>query len=205
MGRRRGLAISKITCGISAHHYGTSAMNGNKKYACGHRAVIGFRAAVYLALTPIVGLPHAVADEVISAPQQQPALPPVKSSKPFYYPEKAKRIGLEGTVLIEFNIDAKGKPTNLSVLRADDPMLASATRELFAGTRFDVANDWAKSANYSWRYRIGIVFCIPPSGQVDTFAESTYPPMIISTNRIPGSPVRNPVSPGATGQCAKSR
>jgi TonB family protein len=180
-------------------------MNGKRKYTYGHRAVLRFGAAVVFALTSIVSLPHASADEAIIGSQQQPALPPVKSSKPFYYPDKAKRIGLEGTVLVEFNIDAKGKPTNLSVLRSDDPLFASAARELFAGTRYDVPSDWPTSANYSWRFRVGIVFCIPPSGQVDTFAESTYPPMIISTNRIPGSPVRNPVSSGATGQCAKSR
>jgi TonB family protein len=175
--------------------------------ARGGLAVIGFRAAAYLVLTSVISfsVPHAVADEAISASQRQPALPPVKSSKPFSYPEKAKRIGLEGTVLIEFNIDAKGKPTNLSVLRTDDPVFASAARELFDGMRFNVASDWASSANYAWRYRLGIVFCIPPSGQVETFAESTYPPIVIATNRIPGSPVRNPVLAGATGQCARSR
>jgi TonB family protein len=180
-------------------------MKGIGQYSCGHRAVMVFRAAVYLALTTISGLPYAVADEAIGAPQQQPALPPIKSLKSIDYPVKAKLNGLEGTVLIEFNVDAKGKPTNLSVLRADDPMFASAASELFAGTRFDVAKDWANSAGYPLRYRMGIVFCIPPSGQVDTFAESRDTPIIVSTNRIPGSPIRNPVSPGATGRCAKSR
>ena len=46
-----------------------------------------------------------------------------------------------------------------------------------------------------------MVFCIPPSGQVDTFSETLYPPIIVTTNRIPGSPIRHPVEPGSWILC----
>jgi TonB family protein len=161
------------------------------------------RVAAWFAMMQVFGLPHALANEPASMTQQQPAIPRTKSSKDFYYPDNAKRVGLEGTVLVEFNIDAKGKATGVTVIRADDPVFARAAKEFYSGLRFDVPRDWASSANISWRYRVGMVFCIPPSGQVDAFSETTYPPIIVTTNRIPGSPVRHPVEPGSSGSCAK--
>jgi hypothetical protein len=47
------------------------------------------------------------------------------------------------------------------------------------------------------RYHIGFVFCIPPSDLVETFGIAALP-VTISTNRIPGSPIRNPPAAGAT-------
>jgi len=144
---------------------------------------------------PLCGL----ADESQSAgPEKQ--LPPLKSSKGIYYPEAAKRVGLEGKVLVAFDIVADGRADNLSIVFSDDSAFESAAKEYTSGLRFEVPSNWASSESRYQRYHIGFVFCIPPSSLVGTFGVAASP-VTISTKRIPGSPIRNPPTAGATGAC----
>src|ERR1700734_2575097 len=46
--------------------------------------------------------------------------PPLKNSKGIYYPEAAKRAGLEGKALVAFDIVADGRVANLSIISSDD-------------------------------------------------------------------------------------
>jgi TonB family protein len=144
---------------------------------------------------------RAVADESPGVVSEKQTLPPVKSSKDIYYPETAKRAGLEGKVLVAFDIVKGGRVANLSVLFSDDAVFESAAKEYMSGLRFDVPSDWATSQNHYERYHIGFVFCIPPSSLIETFGIAASP-VTISTNRIPGSPIRNPPAAGAGGPCS---
>ena len=54
--------------------------------------------------------------------------------------------------------------------------------------RFDVPHDWKAIGGESTRYRLGMVFCLPPSGQREDFPDSASP-MIIAGGRISGAPV----------------
>src|SRR6267143_2856747 len=88
------------------------------------------------------------------------------------YSEQGKRLGLEGRVLIAFDITPAGSTENLSIIWAEDPTLAAKTMRLLTGARFKVPADWGTSG--AWRrWRAGFVYCLPPSGQSDDFAIPT--------------------------------
>ena len=161
------------------------------------RRTIGLTLLVAIAL---IHSSHGVADESPGVVSEKQTLPPVKSSKGIYYPEPAKRAGLEGKVLVAFDIVKDGRVANLSILFSDDGVFESTAKEYMSGLRFDVSSDWATSQSRYERYHIGFVFCIPPSSLVETFGIAASP-VTISTNRIPGSPIRNPPAAGATGPC----
>jgi TonB family protein len=146
---------------------------------------------------------RGVADESLSAASEKQTLPPFKSSKGIYYPETAKRVGLEGKVLVAFDIVADGRVANLSIIVSDDSAFEDTAKEYMSGLRFKVPSNWANSQSRYERYHIGFVFCIPPSSLVGTFGVAASP-VTISTNRIPGSPIRNPPAAGATGPCVTS-
>jgi len=141
------------------------------------------------------------AEESVDPLPESPALPRVKNSKGIYYPERAKRDGLEGKVLVAFDIDAGGRVSHLAVLDSDDSVFEATAREYLTGLQFDVPSDWSKSAAHLIRYHIGFLFCIPPSSLDLTFGVPANP-VIISTNRITGSPIRHPLVPGADAKCA---
>ena len=131
----------------------------------------------------------AIADEPATPTQEAPPLPRIKSLGSIYYPDKAERLNLEGSVLAEFSIDAKGKATGIKLVRADDPLFADmAMKGLSAGT-YDVPADWT-AVNSTVRYRVVMVFCLPPSNQATTFTESPYAPIIIAGSRIGHLPVQ---------------
>jgi TonB family protein len=143
---------------------------------------------------------RGLADESQSAVSEKQMLPPLRSSKGIYYPETAKRVGLEGKVLVAFDIVADGRVANLSIISSDNSAFENTAKEYMSGLRFEVPSNWASSESRYQRYHIGFVFCIPPSSLVGTFGVAASP-VTISTNRIPGSPIRNPPASGATGTC----
>lgn len=137
-------------------------------------------------------------------PATRARLPPAKGiDNVLYYQEQARRAGREGRVELEFDIGADGKANHVAVLLADDRLLARDARELLRAIRFDVPSDWQSSGLGSTRYRLGMVYCLPPSGQNEQFAEDVSK-MIITAARVPGAPVRHPVRPGAYGRCAQA-
>jgi len=158
-----------------------------------------WRVAQVLGLS-ILGAVSAAANQ--STPARR--LPPAKSIDGIlYYHAEARRLGREGRVELEFNIGADGKATHVTVLLADDRALAPDARELLEAISFDVPRDWQSSGSEAMRYRLGLVYCLPPSGQKEQFPEAVST-MIITAARIPGSPVRHPVPAGANGRCAQT-
>jgi TonB family protein len=173
-------------------------------YRDGRGISIVARRTISVILLVAIALLHSsrgVADGSPGVVSEKETLPPLKSNKGIYYPESAKRTGLEGKVLVAFDIVKDGRVANLSVLFSDDGVFESTAKEYMSGLRFDVPSDWATSQSHFERYHIGFVFCIPPSSLVETFGIAASP-VIISTNRIPGSPIRNPPAAGTTGPCA---
>lgn len=140
-----------------------------------------------------------------------PATPPVIPKLPraksidavLYYQEEARRQGREGRVELEFNIGSDGRATHVAVLMSDDRLLARDARGLLEAIRFDVPSDWQASARGSARYRLGMVYCLPPSGQNEQLPEGVSK-MIITAARVPGAPIRHPPHPGSYGRCAQA-
>jgi TonB family protein len=143
----------------------------------------GLRAVLLLAALQFPFMPAAVAEDPAPATQATPPLPEFKSIKPFYYPDKAKRLDLEGSVLAEFSIDAGGRTRGVTLLRADDALFAATAMQAFSGITYKVPVGWSP-ADSSVRFRMVMVFCLPPSNQTTTFAESPYDPLIVAANRI---------------------
>lgn len=140
-----------------------------------------------------------------STPTARPRLPPAKGiASVLYYSAEARRLGREGRVELEFNIGGNGKANHVAVLLADDKNLAQDARQLLEAISFDVPSDWETSSLGSMRYRLGMVYCLPPSGQTETFPKSVST-MIITAARISGAPVRHPVQAGAYGRCAQAK
>ena len=157
-----------------------------------------------IALNTLAGLfpVRGSADESVDTAPAKQALPPLKNFKNgIFYPEHAKADGVEGKVLVAFDIVAGGRVAKLVILDSDNSALEATAREILSGLRFDLPSDWANSPAHLIRYHMGFVFCISPSSLSRTFGVPLSP-IIIRTNRLPGSPIRNPIEPGATDQCA---
>ena len=120
-----------------------------------------------------------------------------------YYPATARAHGIEGRVELEFSIDANGRANHVVILLADSKLLAEHEIKTLGVTQFDISPDWKATGQESVRYRLGTVYCLPPSGQRDDFPDSITP-LFVTGGRIPGAPVKNPPRPGATGQCART-
>jgi hypothetical protein len=123
------------------------------------------------------------ADAASTPTQEIPRLPHIKSLGNIYYPDKAKRLNLEGSVLAEFSIDATGKATDVKLVRADNPLFADMAMKGFSAGKYDVTADWTP-ADATVRFRVIMVFCLPPSNQATTFTESPYDPIIVAGSRI---------------------
>jgi TonB family protein len=142
------------------------------------------------------------ADESVDPAPAKQVFPPYKmTNKDIFYPERTKQDGIEGKVLVAFDISAGGRVDKLVILDSDNSALEATAREIVSGLRFDLPFDWANSPARLIRYHMGFVFCIPPSSLSLNFGVPVSP-VVIRTNRIPGSPTRNPLAPGETDQCA---
>jgi hypothetical protein len=161
-----------------------------KKTFQARRVAVGcLQSFALFAALQVLCIPGAIADEPAAPSQEAPPLPRIKRLGSIYYPDKAKRLNLEGSVLAEFSIDENGKATGVKLVRADDPLFADMAMKGFSAGTYDVPADWT-AANTTVRYRVVMVFCLPPSNQTTTFVESPYDPIIVTGSRIGHLPVQ---------------
>ncbi|MFI4866588.1 MAG: energy transducer TonB, partial [Steroidobacterales bacterium] len=84
-------------------------------------------------------------------------LPPYKGTlKDDYYPADARAHALQGRVLVEFNVDARGVPKDAVVVNAEPAREFDASaRMLVKNLRFEVPVGWEQSGA-AHRFRIGV-------------------------------------------------
>ncbi len=129
-----------------------------------------------------------------------PKLPVFQFPTQEYYPETARRKGLEGRVLMAFDITPAGRAKNVTIVWAEDTVLGAWTKEIITGSHFSVPPDWGTSGALL-RWRVGFVYCLlPPSGQSDAFAIPVEKITITGT-RIPGAPIRIKAEANRASQC----
>lgn len=157
-----------------------------------------FAASVLLIAYPLYGM----ADQSDAVTSQPSPLPKIKSGGALYYPDAAKVRGLEGQVIVAFDIDEKGRARNTALVFADSQLFVKPSMDYVASLSFELPKTENGTEIRQSRYRVGFVFCLPPSSLDDTFAVPVMP-VIVSASRIRGAPVQNPPISGATGQCAK--
>jgi len=119
---------------------------------------------LWLSTSGVASEAPASARSIPDAPNCKPIQP---GSQRSYYPEKAKQLGLQGRLLIDFSIDRNGHPT--AVVAVDpDPRIALLTR---AAISYMGSLHCAGSADPSStqpklrRYQLGFIFdfglCLP--------------------------------------------
>jgi TonB family protein len=142
----------------------------------------------------------SLGDEAANENTPHLMLPDSKIGTIDWYPVQARRAGLEGRVLVAFNVTPAGQATNASIIWSEESIFEAPSLGFLARTHFKVPADWPGSA-LSPRIRVGFVFCLKPSGQSSDFA---MPVEIITVtgSRLNGAPVRSKPSRGASGPCA---
>ena len=116
-----------------------------------------------------------------------------------WYPTLARERGLEGRVLVGFDITAAGLARNVSVIWSEDPVFESTVISFLKEAKFTAAGD-SSSWDAARRWRLGFVYCLFPSGQPDQFAipvEKIY----ITGSRLRSAPVRTVPKPNSRGSC----
>jgi TonB family protein len=87
-----------------------------------------------------------------------------------WYPLAARQAGLEGRVLVGFDITADGHIRNISVIWSENRVFESSAVALLKNARFTLPADWASTAT-SRRWRLGFVYRLAPGTcQSDQFA-----------------------------------
>src|SRR4029077_4002971 len=85
------------------------------------------------------------------------------------YPEQAKRQGLTGRVLVEFQIDRHGKAVSERVLGADAaPVLQHGALAVVRRSTFDVSGPGFDPADPT-PFRVTVRFCLPNCGELVSF------------------------------------
>lgn len=97
-----------------------------------------------------------------------------------WYPAQAKREGMTGRVLVQFEIDPAGRVRGEQILAADAvPLLLDAALKSIRGSEFDVAGLASTGAG---PYRVTVRYCLPDCGSIEPFAGT-------EDLKISGSPV----------------
>jgi len=146
--------------------------------------------------------PTSTAIDADTAGWELPKLPHVQlETNRDWFPAAAKRMGLEGRVLVGFDITAQGRVTNISVIWSENSVFDSSAVEMLKGARFSVPSDWANGGALR-RWRVGFVFRQSPGCQSAEFAIPVEP-VVITGSRVTGAPPRPGSRPNSDGSCTK--
>jgi len=145
-----------------------------------------------------------LAEEPVAAsdPFELPKLPPVDFSRNIdWYPPRAAVAGLEGRVLVAFDITPAGSAQRISILWTEDALLASTAEQMLSKAQFKVPADWQTSG--AWRrWRLGFIYCLPPSSQSEEFGVPVET-VLITGSRLHGAPQRHPPDSNSASRCMK--
>jgi hypothetical protein len=158
--------------------------------------------ALLIILTSATGALWADEPVTASDPFQLPKLPPMDFPRNVsWYPPRAWTAGLEGRVLVAFDITLAGSAQRISILWTEDALLASSAEQMLSKTHFKVPADWQTSG--AWRrWRLGFVYCLPPSSQSEEFGVPVET-VLITGSRLNGAPQRHPSDPNSASRCMK--
>lgn len=76
-----------------------------------------------------------------------------------YYPPEALRLNIQGRVLVEFSIDKRGRPAQVSVTQSPNEVLSAGATRLTRSLHCKLSDDWwIEGANH--RARLGIYYVL---------------------------------------------
>ena len=146
---------------------------------------------------PAVATPAPATTAADTSAWALPKLPPFKlEGVRDWFPEVARRDGLEGRVLVGFDIAAQGSAKNISVIWSSTRVFESNAVGMLRTARFSVPSDWMESGGWR-RWRLGFVFRLSPSCESDEFAIPVEK-VLVTGSRVIGAPVHNYSGSSAT-------
>lgn len=115
---------------------------------------IGLALAIYLGLAGVLA-----AGEKVARWEQGSGLsePKVVEKTPPVYPEEARKEKVQGAVILEATVTAKGETRDLATVQDPDARLTAAAREAVARWRFEPARDGEGRA-VAVRYQVTVNF-----------------------------------------------
>src|SRR5579863_1685974 len=91
---------------------------------------------------------------------KMPRLKKITSVEDFY-PLVARRDGQQGRVVIELNIDQRGRPVDLEIVEPGPTFrFDESARRLVKALLYDVPADWVQSAAARHRYRLSVKYSL---------------------------------------------
>jgi len=77
-----------------------------------------------------------------------------------YYPDAELRHGHTGYVLLEYSIDTRGRPSQVSVLESTGVTFSENATHILSGSRYEVAANWSSAGGPTQRFKIQFHFVI---------------------------------------------
>jgi TonB family protein len=147
------------------------------------------RVVLTVVLSALCGVNSTVAEETHDADWAAWKLPDMPHFRNqdhihFPYPPNALRKGVQGRVLVAFDITSAGVARNVSVIWSENHLLEEGVKDALYYARFDVPADWASSSGAWVRWRLGFVYRLVPGNQSMEFA-LPQPTITVTATWIP--------------------
>ena len=81
------------------------------------------------------------------------------SSREDFYPFEALRLHIQGRVVVEFLIDQRGKPAQVSVTESPGKALSTGALNFVRNLRCKLSDDWSQGVS-NHRFRLGIYYVL---------------------------------------------
>ena len=127
-------------------------------------ASVATAASLLINVATVSGTEHASNMLSSTAPAGDLTLPPATSTEPGpFYPAPLRRLGLEGSVVMEFRIAGDGAVADLRVIkeRSDKKFVDAAVRRI-TSFKFTVPSNWSESGHVNHIFRVRVAFVLTP-------------------------------------------
>jgi TonB family protein len=106
----------------------------------------------------------------VTESQPLPVLPKIKAQGTFYYPDKAKRLNVQGRLLLGFKINDHGRAAEIKIDSAEgSQILADSAVTIVRSLVFERPAAPASAVLGSQLYRMSFVFELTPCGRLQHF------------------------------------
>lgn len=146
-----------------------------------------------LAIVALFAAATTIAQQSLAHGEGRLPFPTVSlDTKDDYFPAQAKRLGIDGQVLLAFSLERDARPVRVRVLYSDSPILTSAAVKLLSDFKYvpqgpTLASPW-------YRFRMGVAFIYGDCSEPVQVA-ATDTTVKICTKAVPSSPDLPPLWP----------
>jgi len=118
-----------------------------------------------------------------------PPMPAVKKeSLEQGFPPAEKRRNHEGSVLMSFYIDQRGRPNGMEAIETSSEQFSEGARRLMQAMRFKATKEWIAAGGPAVRYRYGFIFELAPCAHRSSPWGGDLEVVSICASALPGTP-----------------